>query len=462
MTCHPVDKLPSNLRVRKARIVRRRQHGAATLIVVMVLFFIISLVAAYTSRNLIFEQRTANNQYRSTQALEVAEAGLEWAISMLNYGRIDDACVASTNPANSTFRQRYLNVDDAGRITADLTPAGGDLLPSCVSNGTGGWTCSCPTTGAPTLLPSSTATQVLPAFRVRFQRVIPSDPVNPALAKQPGVVRVQVVGCTRLDAATGDQCLNFNGQGAFNEARVIISSMLALTGGASSPPQAALTARRAVDITGAGYSAYNTGAAGSGITVQSGRTVSTAAALVSSPGSPGGIASIVADDPALNLAPVPITGFPDFSPSDRMFAAVFNLRPQAFRDQQAALEFTCPCSAAAVQAAALLNPGRPIWVAGDLTGVATDIGSPTEPVLLVINGNLQFTVTGANIYGLVYARTNDWDTRGPGQIIGASVAEGRISGNATTTFAFDPTVMQRLRWNTGSFVRVPGSWKDFQ
>ena len=188
MRPNPIRKVPRNAKACGTRIARRSQHGAATLIVVMVLFFIISLVAAYTSRNLIFEQRTANNQYRSTQALEVAEAGLEWAISMLNFGRIDTACVASTNTADSTFRQRYLNMDNAGRITADLTSGGGDLLPSCVADGSGSWTCSCPTTGAPTLVPSSTATAVLPAFRVRFQRIIPSDPSDLTLAKQPGVV----------------------------------------------------------------------------------------------------------------------------------------------------------------------------------------------------------------------------------------------------------------------------------
>ncbi|HRZ62470.1 MAG TPA: PilX N-terminal domain-containing pilus assembly protein, partial [Rubrivivax sp.] len=44
-------------------------RGAAALVVVMVLFFIMSLVAAYASRNLIFEQRTSANNYRSTQAL---------------------------------------------------------------------------------------------------------------------------------------------------------------------------------------------------------------------------------------------------------------------------------------------------------------------------------------------------------------------------------------------------------
>ena len=52
----------------------------------MLLFFIISLVAAYAGRNLIFEQKTSANQYRATQAFEAAEAGLEWALAMLNGG----------------------------------------------------------------------------------------------------------------------------------------------------------------------------------------------------------------------------------------------------------------------------------------------------------------------------------------------------------------------------------------
>jgi Tfp pilus assembly protein PilX len=70
------------LAVSTRRHAHQGQRGVATLIVVLVLFFVVSLVAAYTNRNLIFEQRTASNQYRSTQALEAAEAGLEWAISM--------------------------------------------------------------------------------------------------------------------------------------------------------------------------------------------------------------------------------------------------------------------------------------------------------------------------------------------------------------------------------------------
>ena len=83
-----------------------RQSGAASLIVVMILFFILSLVAAYTNRSLIFEQRTASNQYRSTQALEAAEAGVEWALAMLNSGRITATCAPSVTVADPSFRQR--------------------------------------------------------------------------------------------------------------------------------------------------------------------------------------------------------------------------------------------------------------------------------------------------------------------------------------------------------------------
>ena len=118
----------------------------------MLLFFIVSLVAAYAGRNLIFEQKTSANQYRATQAFEAAEAGLEWALAMLNGGRIDAAC-SPPDPVDNTlpsFRQRYLNIDVDGHYTPRLWA---DNLtrerPSCVQSDTG-WNCSCPTGAAPT------------------------------------------------------------------------------------------------------------------------------------------------------------------------------------------------------------------------------------------------------------------------------------------------------------------------
>ena len=56
---------------------RHDQHGVAALVVVMALLFAMVLVAVFANRNLVFEQRASANQYRSSQAFEAAEAGIE-------------------------------------------------------------------------------------------------------------------------------------------------------------------------------------------------------------------------------------------------------------------------------------------------------------------------------------------------------------------------------------------------
>ena len=66
----------------------KRARGMAALTVVMVLFFVMALVAAYTNRNLVFEQRISANSYKATRALEAADAGVEWTIGLLNAGRM--------------------------------------------------------------------------------------------------------------------------------------------------------------------------------------------------------------------------------------------------------------------------------------------------------------------------------------------------------------------------------------
>jgi Tfp pilus assembly protein PilX len=53
------------------------QQGAATLVISLVLLFGMTVAAFFANRGLIFEQKTSANQYRSTRAFEMAEAGLE-------------------------------------------------------------------------------------------------------------------------------------------------------------------------------------------------------------------------------------------------------------------------------------------------------------------------------------------------------------------------------------------------
>lgn len=445
---------------------RTHQRGAASLIVVMILFFVMSLVAAYTNRSLIFEQRTSANQYRSTQALEVAEAGLEWAVSQLNYSRIDSDCVRSTSTTESSFRQRYLDIDSAtGKITPDPNPSGGDLTSMCVWNG-GGWTCNCPSTGLPTVAAPVTA-GLWPAFRVRFRSLATTG-------SQPSTVWVDVVGCTRLGVGAGDPCLSFTGQGAVNEGRAFVSSMVSLAGNTAGLPQAAVTARGAINLGASALAAYNTVAGGSGITLQSGGSISgLAMVLRSAPGTPAA-ASTIDTDPALGSGPGVGQGLTPATPytaADRMFAIVFRTRPAAFETQQAVLKLTCPpvagCSATTVQSAVSLNPGRPLWLTGPLL-VDANIGTAAEPVVMLVDGDVQHTALGTRIYGLVYVRmagaATSWNVSGSGEITGAAVTDGGLTSTVASgpTVVYDPDVLNLVRFNVGSFVRVPGSWRDFR
>jgi len=435
---------------------QRRQRGAATLVVVMLLFFIISLVAAYASRNLIFEQRTSANQYRSTQAIEAAEAGVEWALAMLNHQRITASCQNGV-ATDLSFRDRYLNVNTTtGGLTPRVQPtSGGPLTPTCVYNGST-WDCVCPADGAP--LPTApTAAGVFPAFRIRFEQIGPVPVAGPP--SQPGVIRLQSVGCTRLD----DTCLSFDGQGVTSEGRAVVTLLVALTGSLASPPLAAVTARQDVDFGSAASKAsiFNTNVNGSGITVHSGAAISTSKLeLRGMPGTPPAQTLIANDTAALNF-----TALPAFTVEERMFASVFNMGSTTFREQPALVEVACAgtsCSADEVRTAITLNPGRPLWLPKSLAvTTAGDIGSAAQPVLLVVNGNLSISIT-ATLYGLVYLRTPDWVTSGNGTVMGAVVAEGRISNTGTPTIVHDLDVLKRLRHSTGSFVRVPGSWKDFR
>jgi hypothetical protein len=116
-----------------------------------------------------------------------------------------------------------------------------------------------------------------------------------------------------------------------------------------------------------------------------------------------------------------------------------------------------------VRTAVSLNPKRPIWVQGNLlVNSSGNIGTVSEPVLLIVNGDLTFSVTGVTIFGLAYMRTANWALAGAGDIQGALVAEDNITGTGATTVTYNADVLRRLRQNTGSLVRLPGSWRDFQ
>jgi hypothetical protein len=434
-----------------------KQRGAATLVVVMVLFFIISMVAAYTSRNMIFEQRTGANLYRATQSFEAAEAGMNWALMMLNSGRIDDQCRPTADVASTSFRERYLNVDAGnGLITPTAAPT-----PTCVFNGaTSVWSCECLTTGTPSLT-APTVNEVSPAFRIRFRA-----PNTAPSAVQPGLVRIDVVGCTRLD----DTCLGVAGASPANEGRTVTGAVLMLSGRTTVFPQAALTARG--NVTASALNVINAASAGSGVTVHAAGTINTASGglvLTTSAGNALGGSSLDGDT---NLDPPAIaasgTGL-GITATERFFAATFMLTPQQWRQMPAVVTVTCPvggCDAAIVRTTIANNPGRPLWLTGSLlVDSSGDIGSAAAPAMMVVNGNLEFSTPNVTVHGLLMLRpASDWNTGAStqsGTVRGAVIVDGGVTGTSSLIIQYDSDVLANLRAASGTFFRVPGSWRDW-
>jgi hypothetical protein len=431
---------------RRRASIARQQRGAATLIIVLLLFFIVSLVAAYTGRNLIFEQRTSANQYRSTQAMEAAQAGVEWALAQLSGGRIDASCLPSANANDNSFRDRYLSatgnddeaIGDDGAITLRTrADGGGDLLPACVFDGDADtWRCSCPSDGA-TALPAVASPLAKPMFRIRFTPVPLRD----------DLVSIVSAGCTRPDAA----CLAADPTAPAGDALAVVTSVIAIRGGLFSPPGAPVMVRGTLDPGAGPLSVINTDSLSNGITAIAGAGVDLTNLLPTSlPGTP----------PETSVAP-PDAQLGGLTDGRRMFHTVFGMEPETFRQQLATVREDCTagCTAATVAPLVANNPGRVIWLDGTLE-VDGDIGSNQIPALLVATGGV--TLSSGTVVGVIYSQGANWDLGvGTTVVNGALIAENNLVGSGGQVVQYDPDVLNRLRRGRGSFAQVPGGWKDW-
>lgn len=73
----------------------RRQRGAVTLVIAIVMLLLMTISTFYVNRFLLFELKTASNQYRGTQAFEAAESGLASGAAWLQRRA---TVLESTNP----------------------------------------------------------------------------------------------------------------------------------------------------------------------------------------------------------------------------------------------------------------------------------------------------------------------------------------------------------------------------
>lgn len=438
----------------------------ATLTVVMVLFFVMAMVAAYTNRNLIFEQRTSANSYRSAQALSAADAGIDWAVAMLNGGIIDENCQATAGATND-FRTRYLNLAVDGSFSLSKWPtASGSQAPrpSCTMTETG-WMCGCPSGPAAQLPAASTA-----EAPVVFSVAMSESPNAYVTSPYPGTVPIEVKACT--SALTGEVTdANVNNSAAchvrpFTQAadvdgQVRVQITLGLVSALPVPPVATLTAGGNITIdNGTTLSASNTDSSTGEVLHAGGSIVKigTAAANLSGPAGTLGTGLDHAGDTALSNLATTGTG-------EALFQSVFGMAMADYRNQPAAIRLNCGggCSSSADVAPVLANnPTRVLWIEGDLDiNQAGALGSASAPVMIVVSGNLTIS-QAAIVTGVVYSHGNVvWaGSASNAAVIGALMARGNFTANANATLAYDRNVIRRLHQAYGSFVRVPGSWNS--
>ena len=415
------------------------QRGAAALIVTMVLFFAMLLAAAFANRNLVFEQRSSSNQYRSTQAFEAAEAGLEWALAQLNSPtRVGADCLPSTDAAAPTFRERFLSrqtgasgfVGNTWNNGAVATP----LQASCVRTDAG-WACSCPAQGHPSLAAPASAGPH-PAFTLQF-----------AAGGKPGIVKLVSRGCTSLAGA----CVP--GASSATDASARVEVGLGLLPALGTPPAAPLTARGRVD-TAAALGVHNPDAASGGLALHAGGGVIAPLIRVTPPAGSSIADAWMGNDVSLT----------ELTP-DRFFTSYFGLDKAGWKNQPTVRTLNCSgnCSAALVEAVNGAGGSPMLWVGGDLVvDGPVALGSPQHPVVLVVEGNAQFN-GAVRLHGVLYSASMSWNnTTTPGALLrGALIAEGDVQGNGAPDLFYDAAILAALKSSGGSFARVSGSWRDF-
>lgn len=402
----------------------RSQRGAA-LVATFILCLAVLLIGLFTHRNLIFEQRTSANQYRAAQAFEAAEAGQQWTLAQLNgWGTLGDDCLPTGS--GTSFRQRFLELNaDGYRAKSGVSPAA--LMEAVCHRTAARWACHCPadTEG----VPATASADSTPSFRVT---ITPSP--------EPNVIELNSFGCINAD----DEC---EADGTA-DAITVVRSSLAFISGLSRPPTAALTVRGEID-TDAALEARNTDPSTGGLAVHAGGPLRAPNARYTGvPGAPSKL-SVRSDDNMLQTLS-----------RDQLFASYFGMDKRTYAQMPSVMRMQCAAPCADKLLAAYESGARLLWIDGTLRlPSGTVLGSVSDPIVLVVDGAAEID-GAASLHGMLYAQSIEWNGAG-GHVLGAVVVEADLRWVGSPHVGHHRGVLAALSLAQGTFVPVPGSWRDF-
>lgn len=424
------------------KTLRDQQRGIGTMAIAAILLFVMSVGVLYANKNIIFEQRTSASQMKQTSAMEVAEAGLQWTIGMLNHPSNIDTNCSDTTTASLSFRKKYFVPSSAG--FAPVTT----VRPGCAWDATNSvWSCSCPANGnaAPAVLSSGTASAQ--SFTVSFA-VVASD------AK---AVQVTSTGCTPQAAV----CVPGATSGA--DASASITAILKVSPLLPGEPAAAVTCGTDCNL-GGSFNVINTDVLTHGVLVNAGGTAGMPPGATTLPGQPVQNALVGSDSSLSSLS----SSDPNCTNSS-MFRSFFGTTLQEYRNSPNTLTVSCTSAAdCGSQLQTDYNNGWRSFYFPSATGFqynnssGGNLGSPSDPVTLVSDGNIQIN-GNISIYGVVFsnnATVGDLGT-GTSTIDGALVSCASFTAKGNGTVSYDPAALNSLNKTSGAIVPVPGSWRDW-
>ncbi|WP_231362265.1 MULTISPECIES: PilX N-terminal domain-containing pilus assembly protein [unclassified Thioalkalivibrio] len=386
---------------------RQRQSGLATLLITVVILVAITLMVIFAAQTAILDQRMSANELRMKHAASAAQAGVEFATAQLNSGQgLPSEQLHRTfdgdNQSNAVFRVAFLDPNDEVE--------------------------SCPATPDDGTFPGDSA---------------------------PNTSEVVIFSCGWSDDAS---------------ARKGISVSMRASPSMADPPTNPLTSLSGVNTNGAArvFNYFNN------------LTIWTAAAVdvTGNPGTtyvrnqsepPPSDLRLVTEDMGqsqINRYYSQTTDRqaigPDVIDADLSLRQLEDRGGDAyFENFMGAAREDYKAQSLEMEAGADLDGlrGQAVWVDGDTSIEGnTQIGTRDEPVVLVVDGDLD-VAGNVDLYGVLYVR-GDLGGSGTFTNYGAAIVEGETNIGGNPYFIFDPDIAYGAS-NVGARGIVTGTWRDW-
>lgn len=395
----------------------KSEHGVVTLAMTLVLLVLITMVATYTSRTVLFEQRVSGNDFRSRQAFEAAESGLQVALAYIGSpggaDKDDDGVIDGVfdTDADGIGDTTMATLVDTSTVTVTVTGAFPQFQVQAVG-----------------VSDDRTATRTVRSMGGTADG-LPNSPDNPLT--------------TRGNVIIGGSATIYNPEGS----STIWSGSDVDLGSNNS------TATEIADPSDPNYPTCMD----TSMTCDTVRSSSRVAV---------GLDTIEYDTSLSNLS------------ATQMFENYFGMSMENYRASRVTLEVAGAdvnnLASNPTNPGVQLATGEIVWVEGNATFLNnTTIGcervlvggafcpaADTDPSIVIINGDLIAQGT-PNITGLLFV-IGSIDLSGNMQVNGAAIVSGDFlsSGSGSFEVWYNSSVLNMTRDN-GPLVGAPGSWQDW-